>query len=308
MKVLVTGAAGYVGRRVAERLSESVPVVGIDVADVDVPFDLRHLDVRDAALRRLIEAEGVTHVVHLAAVLDASADPPAAFDIDVNGTANVIAACAEGGVGHLTVTSSGAAYGYHADNPVPLTEDDRLRGNAEFPYSDHKRRIEELLAAARSDHPDLRQLVLRVGTVLGPGMDTPVTKLFTGRFVPVVAGTETPFVFIWDQDLVTIIATGVAHDRVGVFNVAGDGTVGLREIARVMGGVPVPVPAPVFRAALRLARMTGIGRYGPEQLDFLRYRPVLDATRLKTEFGYVPSRTSREALVAFADRPPGPMP
>ena len=43
----------------------------------------------------------------------------------------------------------------------------------------------------------------------------------------------------------------------------------------------------------------GVSRYGPEQLDFLRYRPVLCNKRLKTEFGYVPKKTSLEAFMAF---------
>jgi UDP-glucose 4-epimerase len=206
------------------------------------------------------------------------------------------------GVGHLTVTSSGAAYGYHADNPVPLREEDPLRGNPEFAYSDHKRRVEELLAAAREEHPGLGQLILRVGTVLGRDTDNLITALFSRRVLLTVSGTAAPFVFIWDQDLISIIEAGIAHDRTGIFNVAGDGTVRMRRIGDLLGKPVISIPAGALRALLRMGRLVGIGRYGPEQVDFLRYRPVLDNTRLKTKFGYVPSRTSEEAFVYFADR------
>ncbi len=64
----------------------------------------------------------------------------------------------------IIVTSSGAAYGYHADNPEWLTEDDPVRGNEAFAYSHHKRLVEEMLAVCRTQHPELRQVVLRVGT------------------------------------------------------------------------------------------------------------------------------------------------
>lgn len=66
--------------------------------------------------------EGITHVVHTAAVLEGSGDRARDHDIDVGGTANLIAVCVQARVSHLTVTSSGAAYGHHADNAVPLTE------------------------------------------------------------------------------------------------------------------------------------------------------------------------------------------
>ena len=300
-RVLITGAAGYIGRLLATRLHGQVDVVGVDVRTPSVPYDLRRLDVRDPALGTVMSDEEITHVVHLAAVLGSSGDREHDFDIDVNGTANVVTGCLDAGVEHLTVTSSGAAYGYHADNPVPLSEDDPLRGNPEFGYSDHKRQVEELLARTRDSHPQLGQLVLRVGTVLGTGTDNLITALFRRRFLLSVSGSDTPFVFIWDHDLVSILEAGVAHSRTGVFNVAGDGSVTMGRIGELQGKRVLTVPAGLLRTVLRAARLVGSGRYGPEQIDFLRYRPVLDNTRLKTEFGFIPSRTSEEAFVYFVD-------
>src|SRR5690606_40483461 len=69
----------------------------------------------------------------------------------------------------------GAAYGYHPDNGTAhdgwLVEDDPLRGNVEFAYSDHKRQVEEMLAALRETDPQLEQVVLRIGTILGERVD-----------------------------------------------------------------------------------------------------------------------------------------
>ncbi|HBC18981.1 MAG TPA: epimerase, partial [Alcanivorax sp.] len=118
------------------------------------------------------------------------------------GTRNVLDACVAAGVEQLVVTSSGAAYGYHPDNPAWLDEDDALRGNPEFPYSDHKRQVENLLAEYRQKHPALKQLVLRPGTVLGANTRNLITRLFEKPRLVAVAGSPSPFVFIWDQDVV----------------------------------------------------------------------------------------------------------
>ncbi len=307
LRILVTGVAGYIGHQVAARLATHHHVIGIDVripVDMRAPgtrgLDLRTMDVRDPGLSDLVAELDITHVVHLAAILDGTVDEDLAHDVDVNGTANVLAACVAGGVSHLTVTSSGAAYGYHADNPIPLTEDDPLRGNESFPYSRHKRMVEELLAEARDEHPELGQLVLRVGTVLGLGTDNLITDLLSRRFLPVVAGASAGFVFIWDSDLVDIIAIGVQRSRTGIFNVAGSGSVSPSQVARAMGGLPVPIPAAVLRTALGAMRRAGIGQYGPEQVEFLAHRPVLDNHRLLTEFPYTPSKNSNQALQTFA--------
>ena len=91
--------------------------------------------------------------------------------MDVLGSQNVLEACVATGVKQLVVSSSGAAYGYHADNPAWLRETDALRGNEVFAYSHHKRLVEEMLAQYRTQHPALAQTVLRIGTILGERVD-----------------------------------------------------------------------------------------------------------------------------------------
>uniref|UniRef100_UPI0013D6D957 NAD-dependent epimerase/dehydratase family protein n=1 Tax=Acinetobacter baumannii TaxID=470 RepID=UPI0013D6D957 len=88
------------------------------------------------------------------------------------------------------------AYGYHADNPQPLTETDPLRGNDDFPYSRHKRLVENLLAEARESHPTLEQVVFRPCTVLGPGVRNQITSIFERPVVIGLAGSATPFSLI----------------------------------------------------------------------------------------------------------------
>lgn len=302
MKVLITGAGGYIGRQLAARLSADYAVLGVDLkADTVGACQIHAVDIRDPALQALMKQEGVTHVVHLAAVLQDSGDRARDFDIDVNGTRNVLEACVGAGVAHITVTSSGAAYGYHPDNPAWLSEDHPLRGNPEFAYSDHKRQVEELLADSRAKHPALAQLVLRVGTVLGANTRNLITNLFEKKRLIGVAGSDSPFVFIWDQDLLAIIEQGVRDSRVGIFNVAGSGAMSMKEIAQVLGKPLISLPAPLIKAALGIARALRIGRYGPAQVNFLRYRPVLDNRRLREEFAYQPQKNSRDVFAYYVE-------
>ena len=79
----------------------------------------------------------------------------------------------------------------------------------------------------------------------------------------------------------------------------GDGALTLSQIAALLRKPLLSLPAPLLRLALMIGTRLRISRYGPEQLDFLRYRPVLSNHRLKTEFGYVPRKTSLEAFLAF---------
>ncbi|WP_421705478.1 SDR family oxidoreductase [Alloalcanivorax xenomutans] len=302
-RVLITGAGGYIGRLLGERLAAGHTVLGLDVrVPADLPFECRQGDIRDPALAELMREWRIDTVVHLAAVLEDSGNRARDHDIDVNGTRNVLDACLIAGVTQLIVTSSGAAYGYHPDNPAWLDEQDPLRGNPEFAYSDHKRLVEEMLAGYRHRHPDLRQLILRPGTVLGESTRNQITALFERKRILAIAGSDSPFVFVWDQDVVGAIARGVETGAEGIYNLAGDGALTVRQVASILDKPLLVLPAGVLRAVLWLGHRLGLTVHAPEKINFLRYRPVLGNRRLKEEFGYHPQKTSEQTFRFFAER------
>ena len=308
--MLVTGGSGYIGAQLVAELAATrgtiETLVSLDlrpVPEVDRLAGVTYAadDIRSGDLADLMRAYAVDTVVHLAAVVTPGpgVSRETLYSIDVGGTENVLAACLETGVRRFIVTSSGAAYGYHADNPVPLDETDALRGNREFAYSDHKRLVEELLARYRESHPELAQLVFRPGTILGERARNQITDLFEKPVVLGVRGFDTPFVIIWDQDVVACLAKGVHEGATGIYNLAGDGAVTLAEIAKAIGKPYVALPGGLIQGALFVLHALGLSQYGPEQVDFLRYRPVLSNRRLREEFGYTPRKSSREVFDYF---------
>jgi UDP-glucose 4-epimerase len=308
-RVLITGADGFLGRSLVTAMAQSGRFAAIVASDVrQVPVARRldgveyvALDVRDAGLGEILAAHRIDTVVHLASIVTPGKQSNREFEysVDVLGTRNVLEACVVHGVQQLVVSSSGAAYGYHADNPAWLTEKDALRGNEAFAYAHHKRLVEEMLAEYRISAPALRQTVLRIGTILGEAVDNQITALFEKPRLIAVRGSDSPFVFIWNTDVTGAILHALRTRRAGCFNLAGDGALPISAIARRLGKPLMSLPAGLLTAALWLGSRLGISRYGPEQLDFLRYRPVLLNAALKTELGYVPGKTSSEALDAF---------
>lgn len=308
--VLVTGSTGYLGGRlIADLAADPGNLETIIATDVREPTELFDdvtfvtADVRDPGLVDILRKHAVDVVVHLAAIVSPGKKPDREleYSIDVGGTRNVLEASLAAGVSKVIVSSSGAAYGYHEDNPEWIEESDMLRGNSEFAYSDHKRLVEEMLAKWRTDHPELQQLVLRPGTILGTGTRNQITDLFDRSIVLGIKGSETPFVFIWDHDVVACLRRGIETDATGIYNLAGDGAMPLRAIAEAMGKRYVEVPAGVVQSALGVMKRLRITQYGPEQVNFLRYRPVLSNRRLKTDFGYTPQKTSEETFAFFLE-------
>jgi UDP-glucose 4-epimerase len=310
-RVLITGGDGFLGRGLVKALAKEPgieAVVSLDVREVVEPRRVPGVvyqvaDVRDArAVDDAVASQGIDAVVHLASIVTPGKDSNRALEyaVDVRGTRNVLDACLNHGVRHLVVSSSGAAYGYHADNPAWLTESHPLRGNPIFAYADHKRLVEEMLAAERLKHPALAQTVLRIGTILGERVDNQITALFEKPRLIAIRGSDSPFVFIWDEDVTGAIRHALSGRGVpGCYNLAGDGALTIHEIAHRLGKRTRDFPAGVLQAALWLGSRLGVSRYGPEQLDFLRYRPVLLNTALKEVFGYTPVKSSAVAFDAF---------
>jgi UDP-glucose 4-epimerase len=306
-RVLVTGAAGYLGSQLIAALAAGArrpaALVAMDVREVPPQGRLASVsyetaDIRAPDLAAMLERHAIDTVVHLASIVTPGKNSKREFEysVDVMGTENLLRACVAVGVGKIIVSSSGAAYGYHADNPAWITEDAPVRGNREFAYSWHKRLVEEMLADYRARAPQLKQVVFRIGTILGETVRNQITDLFEKPRLIAIRGSASPFVFIWDQDVVGCMLEAVYSDKAGVYNVAGDGALGLREIAARLGKRCVVLPAWLLRSALALAKPLGLTQYGPEQVNFLRYRPVLDNRRLKEAFGYVPQKTSAEVF------------
>jgi UDP-glucose 4-epimerase len=311
-RVLITGGSGFLGTHVAAALvarPDVELVVAGDVRGPQHPLDGVVYETCDVtqpdALAPLLRTHAIDVVVHLAAIVNPGRDHDLEYRVDVDGSRHVLEACVEAGVKRVVVSSSGAAYGYHADNPEWLRESDPVRGNDEFPYSKHKRLVEQLLAGYRAAHPELEQVVFRIGTILGPTVQNQITALWDGPALLGVRGSASPFVFVWVDDVAAAMARAATDGPPGVYNVAGDGRVTVPEIARRLGKRVVWVPAGVLAFGLRVGRALRLTVHGPEQVGFLRHRPVLANDALKRDFGYTPGKTSAEAFEAYLESHPG---
>jgi UDP-glucuronate 4-epimerase len=185
MKVLVTGAAGFIGFHVSQRLLErGDTVVGLDNLNdyydpslkesrLDVirgnpAFSFVRMDLEDAdGLMGLFAAEGFDRVVHLAAqagVRYSIENPRAYIDSNIVGTLNVLEGCRHHPVEHLVYASSSSVYGSNTAMPFSVHD------NVDHPLSLYaaSKKANELMAHTYSNLYDIPTTGLRFFTVYGP--------------------------------------------------------------------------------------------------------------------------------------------
>lgn len=307
MKVLITGAAGYVGSQLVAQLvaGKDCEVHALDIQGLErLPetVERQSLDVchRPEVLQAISRINPEV-VVHLAAIVTPGPESSREheYKVDVEGTRNVLDACIQARVKKLIVASSGAAYGYHSGHPEFIRESQATRGNEDFAYSWHKHLVEQMLAEARATHPELQQLVFRVGTVLGERTRNQLSAMFLRPFLLSIKGGDDRFVFIWDQDLIRCLSFAVHSEKSGIFNVCGDGALSTREMARLSGRRFISVSGGLLGFCLRVAGFFRLTQFKPEQVRFLKYRPVLSNDALKRDFGFTPEKSSQETFLFF---------
>lgn len=312
--VLITGALGYLGQIVLKHLYQDLKagkiaaLVAMDVKEISQEQELEGVvyiqaDIRAKDLWQHLAKYQISTVIHLAAIINSQTSPRTfQYEVDVLGTKNILEACLKVQAKRIVISSSGAAYGYHADNPAWLTEKDPVRGNAIFAYADHKRLVEEMLATYRAQYPHLEQVIFRLCTILGATTDNLITNLFDKKQILGIKGYKSPYVFIWDEDAAACLCQAVYSSSTGIYNLAGDGAISNANLAKILGKPYWAIPVAILKMGLSIGNKLGWTQYGPDQLLFIQYRPVLDNQKLKEIFGYQPQKTSLETFLFYLEQ------
>lgn len=256
-EVLVTGAAGFIGRHLVRRLAEDgARVTAVDVEESPPSFASERIrydrcDVRDTAkLEELLSEDG--DVYHLASVhLEVGKDESAFEAVNVRAARDLVEACEVAGVRRLIHTSSVGIYGHVED--VPAREDSPKR--PETPY-ERTKLVGERAVRDRAEEMDVELVVLRPAWVYGPGCrrtDKLTGALRTGRFFYIGKGDNLRHpLYIEDMLNAFLLAAEAPSDLSGnSYLVGGPRYMTLREMvdtfAGVMGVSPprIHIPKPV---------------------------------------------------------------
>lgn len=311
-KVVVTGAAGFIGSHVVEALlARGDTVVGIDNFDTfydpDIKranltdamlhrsFELVEADVRDsAAVRRLVDAFHPDAIVHLAAragVRPSIQDPALYAAVNVLGTTVILDAARAAKVSRLIVASSSSVYG--DDATPPFREDDPAIAPIS-PYAATKRAAELMCGTYAGLCAWMRIISLRFFTVYGPRQRPDLAiHSFTRR---IAAGEPVPFFgdgtaerdYTYITDTVQGVLGAVDRTRASapgheIFNLGESATTSLSELVRL-------IEAAVGRTA-NLRRL-------PAQPGDVR-RTLADISRARAHLGYAPSVQVSDGIPRF---------
>ncbi len=326
LTVAVTGPTGEIGQAVVGALERSRGVARV-LGMARKPFNPAERGWRKASYRQgdVLERPAVDElvkdadvVVHLAFIIMGGADESRAVNLD--GSRNVFEATVAAGAKRLVYASSVAAYGFHSENPQPLTEDVAARGTAAHSYSAQKAEVEALLSETLANSKT-EPYVFRPCIVGGQGapllidslpytqiserLPGPVLSLLDGVPIlrPVLPDPGVPFQLVHHDDVAAAMRAAVlGRGPSGIYNLAGPGQLTVKALAEELGWYSIPVPELAVDALAEL-----IGRLGflPAQAQWIsafREPVIMDTTRARRELRWRPKysalQTLRETITA----------
>jgi UDP-glucose 4-epimerase len=326
LTVAVTGPTGEIGQAVVAALERSREVKRI-LGMARRPFDpaqrgwkkvsYRQGDVLDRdAVAELVQDADV--VVHLAFIIMGGAQESRAVNLD--GSRNVFEAAVSAGARRIVYASSVAAYGFHRENPQPLTEEVPARGTSGHYYSAQKAEVEALLhetlrgsaTAAYVLRPCIvggREAPLLIDslpyTQISERLPRAVLSLLDGVPIlkPVLPDPGTPFQLVHHDDLASAMRAAVlGRGTPGVYNLAGPGQLTVAELAEELGWYSIPVPELAVDA---VAEMVARLSFLPAQIQWVaafREPVIMDTAKARRELRWRPRydalQTLRETIAA----------
>lgn len=299
-RILVTGAASWVGVQCVQALERRADVIAVDELRPKLPFDAPfhqfHLDSLDFA-RFVVDLEPTT-VLHLQ-TLDRSAELGGTRDREgaVLGAQALFGALARAKrVRHVVVKSDTAVYSTGPRHASILSERTRITGRATR-YERNLREIERFVAEIAEELPQVDFTVLRLASILGPTVPNPVSRYLRLPVVPTALGHDPRLQFLAESDAIRAILHAAEAAIPGTFNVAGENSIYLHRALRIGRRIAQPLPPPLLRRARSILATTGLRL--PEHVEnLLRFGRFVETTRMQTELGFKPTYSTRQAVVA----------
>jgi UDP-glucose 4-epimerase len=325
LTVAVTGPTGEIGGSLIDALERS-EAVGVVRGMARRAFDPATAGWRKTTYQRgdildrghLAELfDGADVAVHLAFAI--FGDSGETRRINLDGSRNVFEAAVEAGVGRLIYASSVAAYGFHPEAPQPLTEEAPALGSPDFYYSAQKAELEEALDEIIAGS-ELDAYVFRPCIVAGPratmlveqtvgavrlGDPAPRLRRHVLRRLPlpapVLPDAGVPIQLVHHDDVATALAAAVeGRGEPGAYNLAGDGEIGVADIARSLGWRSVRVPRPAMGVGTTLASRLSFINPQLEWATALANPVLMDTTKARRELGWRPRFDAAETLLQTA--------
>lgn len=295
-KVLVIGISGGLARLTAGLLLKENPkleIIGIDSRpfrrDSSHPTALEkkiqflQIKYTRGQFESLFRENKFDAVFHLGRLSHAQLDTMSLserLDLNVMGTNRILDLSLKHQVKKVLILSTFHVYGALNDNPVYMSEDHPLRASIKYPELRDVVEMDQICTNWMWKYQGkIETVVLRPCNIIGPQISNTMTRYLRTPYAPVPIDFNPMFQFIHEFDMARVMIHALRKMPTGVYNIASEETISLRQAKRIVAAPIMPVPLIALQPAARFLKFAW--SFPDYLLDYIKFSSIIDNTELK---------------------------
>ena len=252
MKILITGGMGFIGLYLVDYLlkkdNEITVLDNFSNSNKSLIKRIRNKNLKiiegdirknDDILNSIKNQEIVVHLAAKISVDESIENPNETFDVNVNGTKNILEACKKNNIKKLIVASSAAVYG---ENTSQIKLKEISKTNPISPYGESKLLMENEIKKFQLKNTNLKCIILRFFNIFGNGQSSEYAGVIT-KFIEKISKNESIEIFgngLQERDFISIydviesIFNAMMNGTNGTYNIGSGKTITINDLAKVI--------------------------------------------------------------------------
>ncbi len=305
--ILIIGMAGGLANITAKILLMKHPHIKITGVDQRTPqsdfsqvenIDFKRIRYTRGNFERLFRDHQFDAVYLLGRLTHGKSSLEDRLDLNLIETRRILDLSLKFGIKRVVVLSTYHVYGALHDNPTFLQEDHPLRASIKYPELRDVVEVDQITTNwLWKNQRKIDTVVLRPSTIIGPQIKNTMTRYLLTPYAPVCADFNPMFQFIHEFDMASILVRTLFEVPSGIYNVAPDECISLKEAKKILDIPTTPIPSFLLKFGNRVAQTMpwSLPRYF---IDYLRYSCIIDNGLLKSYLGEGLFRyKTKEALI-----------
>ncbi len=306
-RVAITGVNGYVGSVLRDYLLKQDDVefvLGLDIKAKQIKnekFKFVQTDIRSNKIAEILSENEITDLFHLAFILENISDENLMYDINVNGTENVLNCAVSAGIKSVVVASSISVFGAWESAKGMHSENDNPRPNEGDLYGLHKTIVEGICEKYMATNPEMRVMIVRFSGVFGPNLRSRILlSALKQPFAVLPYGSEGAFQIIHEEEVAEICYKAMKNGTSGIYHAAGKDVVTMKQLYEMLGKRYFYMPYRILKALALFATRIKLAVTNTFQLELLRYPVLIDGETTFKKLGTRPLKSAGEIIAEFA--------
>jgi len=288
---LIIGMAGGLARITATLLTREFPnmkITGVDSRPIKEPIknsNINYLQFRYSRshFEKLFRDQKFDVVLHLARMSHSNASHSLSQRLETNitSTNRILDLSLKFGTKKIVVLSTFHVYGALSDNPVFISEESPLKASIKYPELRDVVEMDQLASSWMwKNQNHIETVILRPCNIIGPQIRNTMTQYLSSPYAPVCSDFNPMFQFIHEYDMSRAIVAAIKKLPVGIYNVAPDDVISLKEARKVLQVPNVHLPSFVLEGGVRLLS-NAFWSFPRYLIDYIKFASIIDNSAFK---------------------------